>query len=68
LAIVDVRVVRESPRAARLVVTDRMPRYTLVATDGSVVVGRPSRGIRRWRIDVVAVRGGWRIARVATAQ
>lgn len=61
--VLGVEVVGAGPPGVIVLVTDRMRSYDVVAR-GRVVARAPPRGTATWRLTLVPVRRGWRVAEV----
>jgi hypothetical protein len=59
--------VASGPDQATLEVADRLLPYTVVDSAGRPVARYAGRGVRRWRITLRRLDGGWRIAGVTRA-
>ncbi len=63
-----VRLLSATGRHARLVVTDRMPAYRVVARSGAVLRVVPARASKTFQLELVRTVGGWRIQSIVPAR
>jgi hypothetical protein len=63
--VASVRILARTEVRARVLLADRMPGYRLVDRRGTVLRKVPPRGVRTFRVDLVATRDGWRIQAVS---
>lgn len=62
MSLTSVRLLAASAGVAQLAVTDHLSAYDLVDSEGRVIEHRPARGDVGWRLTLVRLSSGWRVA------